>query len=187
MAKVDRIAHETPGVDHTVAIAGMSFVTNMNASNCGSMFITLKPFEERHSPEVAGDAILGQLRARLAREVPEAMVMVFPPPAVSGLGNAGGFKLMVQATGDVDYNALQTAADNLAAKGNQQSGLVGLFNGFRSPAWSPVLDETLQWMAAPTAGSSTGVGGQPREARPPDASGSGGFGQRDRTHLFERD
>src|SRR4029077_9531036 len=51
---------------------------------------------------------------------------------VDGLGNAGGFKLMVEATGDVNYDALQAQADNLAAKGIQQPGLVGLFNGFRA-------------------------------------------------------
>ena len=39
---------------------------------------------------------------------------------------------MVEATGDVDFDALQAQADNLAAKGNQQPGLVGLFNGFRA-------------------------------------------------------
>src|SRR5207249_2558124 len=48
------------------------------------------------------------------------------------LGNAGGFKLMVEAAGDVNYDALQAQADNLTAKGNQQPGLVGLFNGFRA-------------------------------------------------------
>ena len=51
---------------------------------------------------------------------------------MDGLGNAGGFKLMVEATGDVNFDALQAQADNLAAKGNQQPGLVGLFNGFRA-------------------------------------------------------
>jgi len=59
-------------------------------------------------------------------------VLVFGAPAVRGLGNAGGFKLMVEATGDVNYDALQAQADNLAAKGNQQPGLVGLFDGFRA-------------------------------------------------------
>ncbi|HEV3259354.1 MAG TPA: efflux RND transporter permease subunit, partial [Gemmataceae bacterium] len=70
--------------------------------------------------------------ARLEREVPEARVLVFGAPAVRGLGNAGGFKLMVEATGDVDFDALQARADNLATQGNQQPGLVGLFNGFRA-------------------------------------------------------
>jgi multidrug efflux pump len=59
-------------------------------------------------------------------------VLLFGAPAVRGLGNAGGFKLMVEATGDVNYDALQAQADNLAAQGNRQPGLVGLFDGFRA-------------------------------------------------------
>ena len=59
-----------------------------------------------------------------------------------GLGNAGGFKLMVEATGDVDFDALQAQADNLAAKGNQQPGLVGLFNGFRAARRSSTWTST---------------------------------------------
>src|SRR5260221_3017452 len=39
---------------------------------------------------------------------------------------------MVEATGDVNLDALQARADNLANQGNQQPGLVGLFNGFRA-------------------------------------------------------
>src|SRR6266404_4070833 len=132
IAKVEQIALETPGVAHTVAIPGQSFVLNANSSNYGSLFIPLKPFHERKGAEESGEAILKHLRARLAREVPEARVLVFGPPAVRGLGNAGGFKLMVEATGDVNYGALQAQADNLAAKGNQQPGLVGLFDGFRA-------------------------------------------------------
>ncbi len=129
---VDKIALETPGVAHTVAIPGTSFVLNANSSNYGSMFIILKPFHERRNPSLTGEAILARLRARLQREVPEASVLVFGAPAVRGLGNAGGFKLMVEATGVVNLDALQARADSLAAQGNQQPGLVGLFNGFRA-------------------------------------------------------
>ena len=118
--------------DHTVGIPGQSFVLNAVSSNYGSMFVILKPFHERQDAALSGDAIAARLRERLQREVPEARVLVFGPPAVRGLGNAGGFKLMVEATGDVDFDALQAQADNLAAKGNQQPGLVGLFNGFRA-------------------------------------------------------
>ncbi len=131
-AAVEKIALETPGVAHTVAIPGTSFVLNANSSNYGSMFIILRPFHERRDPSLSGEAIMASLRARLQREVPEGRVLVFGAPAVRGLGNAGGFKLMVEATGDVDYVALQTRADNLAVQGNQQPGLVGLFNGFRA-------------------------------------------------------
>ncbi len=131
-AEVQKIALETPGVAHTVAIPGTSFVLNANASNYGNIFIILKPFHERRDPALTGEAIANTLRARLVREVPEARILVFGAPAVRGLGNAGGFKLMVEATGGVNYDALQAHADNLAAQGNQQPGLVGLFDGFRA-------------------------------------------------------
>jgi multidrug efflux pump len=129
---VEKIALETPGVAHTVAVPGTSFVLNANSSNYGNIFIILKPFHERREPTLSGEAIAARLRARVQQQVPEARVLVFGPPAVRGLGNAGGFKLMVEATGDVNFDALQARADNLAAQGNQQPGLVGLFNGFRA-------------------------------------------------------
>jgi multidrug efflux pump subunit AcrB len=129
---VEKIAFETPGVSHTVAIPGQSFVLNAVSSNFGSMFVILESFHERRGASRSGEAIAAQLRERLQREIPEARVLVFGPPAVRGLGNAGGFKLMVEATGDVNFDALQAQADNLAAKGSQQPGLVGLFNGFRA-------------------------------------------------------
>src|SRR5208283_4504118 len=71
-------------------------------------------------------------RARLGREVPEARVLVFGAPPISGLGTSAGFKLMVEAIGDANFDALQARADELAAKGNKQPNLVGLFNGFRA-------------------------------------------------------
>jgi multidrug efflux pump len=131
---VERIALETRGVAHTVSIPGQSFVLNANSSNYASMFVVLKPFHERQAAALRVEAILGRLRARLESEVPDGRVLVFGAPAVRGLGNADGFKLMVEATGEVNYDALQTQADNLAAQGNRQPGLVGLFNGFRARA-----------------------------------------------------
>src|SRR5262249_16913347 len=114
------------------ALRGQSLVVNTNSSNSAFMFVVLKPFDERRDAALSGEAIAAQLRARLRREILEARVLVFGPPPVRGLGNAGGFKLMVEATGDVNFDALQAQADALAAKGNQQPGLVGLFNGFRA-------------------------------------------------------
>jgi multidrug efflux pump subunit AcrB len=131
-AAVERIALETPGVAHTSAIPGQSLVLNTVSSNYSFMFVVLKPFHERQDSALSGEAITAQLRDRLRREILEARVLVFGPPAVRGLGNAGGFKLMVEATGDVNFDVLQAQADTLAAKGNQQPGLIGLFNGFRA-------------------------------------------------------
>jgi multidrug efflux pump len=59
-------------------------------------------------------------------------VLVFGPPAVDGLGNAGGFKLMIQDRGDVGFETLQAYADQVAYEANQAPGLVGVFNTFRA-------------------------------------------------------
>src|SRR5262249_38013533 len=101
---VERIALDTSGVAHTVAIPGTSFVLNANSSNYANIFVILKPFHERRDPALTGEAIADRLRTRLLQEVPEARVLVFGAPAVRGLGNAGGFKLMVEATGDVNFD-----------------------------------------------------------------------------------
>jgi multidrug efflux pump len=127
---MDRIALETPGVAHTLANPGRSFVLNAIGSNLGTMFITLEPFHERRG--LSADAIAAQLRQRFQREIPGARINVFGAPAVDGLGSAGGFKLMVEAIGDVNFAALQAQSDKVAFKANQQPGIVGTFNGLRA-------------------------------------------------------
>ena len=129
---VEKIALATPGVAHTIGNPGRSFVLNAIGSNLGSMFITLQPFDQRRAPDLTADAIAAKLRQQIQQQILEARVNVFGAPAVEGLGSAGGFKLMVEGVGDVNLATLQGQADNLAEKGNQQPGLIGLFNGFRA-------------------------------------------------------
>ena len=129
---VERIAHDTPGIAHTITNPGRSFVFNAIGSNLGSMFIPLEPFHERRDPSLSADAIAKRLQERLNKEIPEARLTVFGAPAVDGLGNAGGFRMMVQATGDVDYNELQRQADHLAEDATRQPGMNGAGDFFRA-------------------------------------------------------
>src|SRR6185369_11276762 len=62
----------------------------------------------------------------------EALVNVFPPPAVSGLGRAGGFKLMIEDRGEVRLDMLQAQTDNLIKQANQQKEVVGLFTVYKA-------------------------------------------------------
>ncbi|MFO0872054.1 MAG: multidrug efflux RND transporter permease subunit [Pirellulales bacterium] len=132
IARIERIARETPGVKNVNSVAGNSFLLSAYGSNFGSMFIILEPFQKRRSPELSGDRILEKIRTRFAKEIPEALVNVFPPPAVSGLGRAGGFKIMVEDRGDLGPAILQQETDNLVMKGNEQGSLTGLFTVYKS-------------------------------------------------------
>ena len=113
ISKIEKIALETPGVKNVNSVAGNSFVLSAYGSNFGSMFIILKTFNDRHSPDLGAEAITNELRRRYASEIPEAQVIVFPPPAVQGLGRAGGFKLMIEDRGDVGMAMLQSQTENV--------------------------------------------------------------------------
>jgi multidrug efflux pump len=142
MAEVDRIARGDDsdkanypglhGVAHAIAIPGMSVLQGANGSNLATMFVILGEFHDRHDAEQSGPAIAAKLRAECFRRIEGASVAVFGPPAVDGLGNAGGFKVMVRDRADQGLDALQVAADAMVAEGNQRPGLVGLFGALRS-------------------------------------------------------
>src|SRR5204863_7723044 len=57
MAQIEKIALATPGVEHTVGISGRSLILNANAPNLGSMYVMLKPFDQRHDSDLSADAI----------------------------------------------------------------------------------------------------------------------------------
>ena len=133
IAKIEKIAKETPGIKNVNSVAGNSFMLSAYGSNFGSMFIILKSFDERKSDDLYADEIMAKLRKRYAAEVPEAIINVFPPPAVSGLGRSGGFKLMVEDRGDAGLAELQVHTDNLVEKGNENKNRVqGLFTVYNA-------------------------------------------------------
>ena len=131
-AMASKIARDTKGVAHAISVTGLSFVLGANSSHLGSMFIILEPFEERQSPDLTADAIAQTLRARLNKEILEARLMILGSPPIRGLGNAGGFKIMVEDRGNEGLEMLQKQADELIQAGNRQPGLVGLFTVFRA-------------------------------------------------------
>jgi multidrug efflux pump len=131
-AMASKIALDTKGVAHAISVTGLSFVLGADGSHLGSMFIILDSFEKRQSPELSADAIAQTLRARFYREIREANVAVFGAAPVRGLGNAGGFKIMIEDRGNEGLEMLQRQADELIQTGNQEPGLVGLFTVFRA-------------------------------------------------------
>jgi multidrug efflux pump len=115
LAKIDTIARGIHGVAHTVGVSGESFVTTTNAPNLGTMFVGLKPFEERTRSEY--DAVIAaQLQQQCNQEIEGALISVFRAPPIQGLGNAGGFRLQTEQRGYVDLSGLQTMTDQLVER-----------------------------------------------------------------------
>ena len=141
MALVEKIVHEVPGVAHTVATSGMSFIAQANSSNFGSMFIVLDPFDERRGkPGLSADAIMNKLRPEFARRVQDARVVVYNSSPVPGLGVAGGFKIVVEDRSDIGLETLQNQTDDLIRKLQQEPALVSATTQFRSRSPQLFLD-----------------------------------------------
>jgi multidrug efflux pump len=150
MARVEKIARETPGVDHTIAVCGTSFVLQANGPNFGSLFIVLKPFAERQRPELKDDAIMTRLRRRWAREVKDAQAFVFGAPPIPGVSVAGGFKTIVEDRGGLGVQSLQAHTSRLIGKLRNSRGLVGVSTQFRSAIPQLYLD--IDWAKAAALG-----------------------------------
>jgi multidrug efflux pump len=102
------IALKVPGIVDSVAFPGLSIAGFSAAPNEGIVFFGLEPFEKRTTPDKSKFAILGQVNGAI-QQIQGARMFVVPPPAVEGLGNAGGFKLQVQDRAGLGEQALYGA------------------------------------------------------------------------------
>jgi len=106
--RMSAIALGVPGIVDSVAFPGLSIAGFSAAPNEGIIFFGLKPFEERTSADLSKFAILGKVNGAI-QQIQGARMFVVPPPAVDGLGNAGGFKVQVQDRDGLGEQALYGA------------------------------------------------------------------------------
>ena len=134
------IALKVPGVAHAVNIVGFSGATFTNAPNAGAIFVVLDPFEKRAgNPHEFAAAIQGQLFQRLAA-IQDGLIFVAAPPPVSGIGNAGGFRMMVEDRAGLGYQALQGAVYAMMGRAAQTPGLVQVYSLFENSTPQLYLD-----------------------------------------------
>jgi multidrug efflux pump len=141
--RMSDIALKEPGVENAVAFPGLSINGFINSASAGIVFVTLKPFSERTSSDLSGIAIAQKLQAKY-NGVGDAMIAIFPPPPVQGLGTIGGFKLQVEDRADLGDAALDGAMKDIQAKAAKTPGLAGVFSSFNIgvPQLTAKLDRT---------------------------------------------
>src|SRR5450631_3896097 len=93
--KVEEILAKTPGVRSYNVVNGLNLLSSNSASYSGTAFVSFKNWAERKTPEESAEGIIPHLNVALAA-IPEARLISFPPPAIPGIGTAGGFDVMVQ-------------------------------------------------------------------------------------------
>ncbi len=133
LAQLSEVAQKTPGVRGAFTVAGLNVLSSSNSSAAGVMFTPLLSFDKRNGhPEMTAQAIAGKLRAAFAN-IPEALVLVFPPPPVRGVGSAGGFKMQIEdRSGQGTPQQLQAVTAKVIEEASKRPELAALFSSFRA-------------------------------------------------------
>jgi hydrophobic/amphiphilic exporter-1 (mainly G- bacteria), HAE1 family len=141
-AKVDAILKKTPGIAQWVTIGGLSIVDNANVSNVFSTFVIYDSWEKRGAA-LSQDVIIANLRKEMA-SIDEAAIAVLIPPPIAGLGQSGGFQMMIEDRRTLGLTELQNAAMETARAADSQSGLSRVITTFnaRSPQLFLDIDRT---------------------------------------------
>ncbi|WP_417361613.1 efflux RND transporter permease subunit [Galbibacter sp.] len=127
------------GVETAISFTGIDPISFTNASNAAVVFLTLEDFDLRVDKGLAYNDLLANIRGELGA-VDDAVVLVIPPPSVSGIGNAGGFKMMVQDRANLGTEELLEATNALAMAANQDPMLSNVFTFFNNQSPQLYLD-----------------------------------------------
>jgi hydrophobe/amphiphile efflux-1 (HAE1) family protein len=133
MTQLSNLALKTRGIQDAFAVSGFSILTRSNSSAAGLLFVHLTPFSERAGKtDMAAAAIASRLSQQFSK-VEGGQAVVLLPPAVSGIGNAGGFTMQVEdRSGSTTPQQLQAATQHLIAAARNRPELSRLFSTFRA-------------------------------------------------------
>ena len=115
VTRVEELIRSNPNIKHTVGFTGFDFLGGSFKSNAATFFVTLKHWDER--TQTAAE-LVGETWAKTGG-IKEALVLSFAPPAIFGLGNAGGFEFYLQNRGEGGAKKLAEVSQQFLGAVNQ--------------------------------------------------------------------
>jgi hydrophobic/amphiphilic exporter-1 (mainly G- bacteria), HAE1 family len=132
----------TPGIAHYAALGGLNVVTFATKSNSGTVFVQLKPWDERKDKSLQLQSLIATLQRKFAA-IQSANVVVISPPAIPGLGATGGFTFeLQQRESNDDLHQFEDVVRNFSAAANKRPELSRVFSFFtaRTPGYDVEVD-----------------------------------------------
>ncbi|MGB1562377.1 MAG: efflux RND transporter permease subunit [Sinimarinibacterium flocculans] len=141
-----QITAQMPEIDSTVAISGFSLLSGVASPSTATLFLVLKPWDqrERSAREILAD--LGRRSAALR----EANFVLINPASIPGIGSAGGFEFVLQARGGGDLQDLVANARDVIAQARERPELARVFTQFS--AETPQIEYVIDRERAKTLG-----------------------------------
>ncbi len=141
MRKVEKMALETPGIAGIMSVTGYGMFSGGVSSNSATMFLNLKPYEEREDSALLVENIVANFQKKLSR-MNDAYGMVSNFPALMGASVSNGFEYILQSTEGASPEELVNVSNQIIAKARQSELLEGVYSFYRvdSPRWAVELD-----------------------------------------------
>ena len=117
-----------PDVQYVLNVTGSSPRVGTNQAH-SQLTVILKPWNERKTEDIS--EVMERVYTEFER-YPESKVYIMTPAVVPGLGNSGGFEMVLEARGDMTYAQLQQAVDTLMHYARQAPELTGLSSSMQN-------------------------------------------------------
>jgi HAE1 family hydrophobic/amphiphilic exporter-1 len=127
--QVEEMLAKTPGVQYTTSVIGFSLLSFTRTSYNAFFFVTLKPWENRKKQAEQYQAIKAHLNQQL-RGLPEGTVFSFSPPAIPGVGTAGGVTFVLEDRAGKDVQFLSNNLNKFLAAARKRPELASVFTTF---------------------------------------------------------
>src|SRR6201992_3324012 len=144
MEKLMKIVGKTPGVQHYSAISGFNIINGGANSNNGSIFVMLKPWEDRKTPEERVPGLIAVLQKKIATAgIKNANVVVIPPPPIRGIGTAAGFSMQIeQGNTSDDIHQFENVVKHFVSEAHKYPSIATAFSyyGAHTPSYDLTVD-----------------------------------------------
>jgi HAE1 family hydrophobic/amphiphilic exporter-1 len=104
-AEVEKIIMNTPGVQQSTCFVGFSLLSFVRTSYNATFFVNFKPWDERTARAQQFESLKTSLNRELSK-LPQGVAFGFSPPAIPGVGTAGGFTFLLEDRSGADVQFL---------------------------------------------------------------------------------
>jgi hydrophobic/amphiphilic exporter-1 (mainly G- bacteria), HAE1 family len=147
MTKLMKVVGSTPGVTHYAAFSGFNILNGGANSNNGTIFCTLKPWDQRKTAGEKIPGIINVIKQRvIAAGIKNANVVIIPPAPIPGIGQAAGFSMQIQQgnTSD-DIHGFETVVKKFVAEAHKNPAISTAFSyyGAHTPSYNLTVNREM--------------------------------------------
>jgi hydrophobic/amphiphilic exporter-1 (mainly G- bacteria), HAE1 family len=144
MNRLMKVVMETPGVAHYAALSGLNVVNNATNSNAGTIYVQLKPWDDRSEESQQVPGIIGVMQKRiLDAGIKNANVEVIQPSPIPGVGETVGFSLQIEQRSTNDgFQAFQGVVTKFLDEANKNPAISNAFSFYsaNTPSFNLKVD-----------------------------------------------